>query len=707
MTANPVQKETGLRPYEERKASEWLHTLYVVNDMLKQVEAQGLNIDVIVPRVLEVAVKQLNAYDGSIIVVDQELNIDHVWLTDARPKHFLDNIMSSGAAGWVIRNRKPIIIDDTRSDKRWVPHPDDKTASEPWSVLCTPFIMRDRVIGALTIHKPGERQFDDRDLELLFTISRQAASTIENARLFEESQRQLQVSALLNKASGVINSSLDVNKIMQSLLAHMNALLHSEAISIALVDKQTNELVYQVAEGIGSDKIVNLRLPSNLGLSGWVMEHAEPVLVEDTSKDPRFHRMGDQRTGHFTRAMMCAPIQFKEEVLGTIQAINPIQGTFTADDLDLMVSLANIASSAIANAQQYARTQAAEERYEGLFQGSIDPIIITDTTGKIVEANRRALELLDYEREALLQVRIHNLFPPSSPLPELEEIGASAPTVFVSQIATKGGTQIHVEVHAKRTLSGETELFQWIHHDISKQIELEMMREDLTAMLFHDLQSPLSNVIASLGLLIDEIPEGIDPAFPMMLDIAMRSSRRLQSLIKSLLDINQLEAGRPVGEKTEVDFAVLVEEVRQISMPRLVKQGVELDVELEPNLPTLFVEEDMIQRVLVNLVDNALRYGQDSRPIKISAARHTEGDGLMKVSVSDEGVGVPEQYHESIFEKFNRVGDKRSPGGLGLGLAFCRLAVEAHGGRIWVEDGPRGGATFSFLLPTLPDESKS
>lgn len=702
MAANMIRKGNGLQAAGERKASEWLHTLYVINDLLKQVEAQGLNISVILPRILEVAVNQLGAKDGSIIVVDQNQRIEHVWLTDTRTKHFLDDVMSSGAAGWVIRCKQPIIIDDTRSDKRWVRHPDDLTTTEPWSVLCTPFIIRDRAIGALTIHKPGEREFDESDLELLLTISSQAASTIENSRLFEESQRQLQVSALLNKASRVINSSLDVNKIMQSLLAQMNELLHAEAISIALVDKQTNELVYQVAEGIGSDKIVNLRMPSNLGLSGWVMEHAEPVMVQDTSQDPRFHRMGDQRTGHFTRAMMCAPIQFKEEVLGTIQAINPIQGTFAPGDLDLMVSLANIASSAIANAQQFARTQEAEERYEGLFQGSIDPIIITDTTGKIVEANHRALELLDHDRATLLQKFVQDLHPRTTQLPDVEQISADETAVFVSQISAKGGKQIHVEVNARRTLSGDTELLQWIHHDISKQIELENMREDLTAMLFHDLQSPLSNVIASLGLLIDELPSDLDPSFPTMLDIAMRSSRRLQSLIKSLLDINQLEAGRPVGEMTHVEIVDLVEDARQISSPRLEKQRIELVAELEPDLPALFVEEDMIQRVLANLVDNALRYAQASKPITIAAGWCDDGTNQIKISVTDHGVGVPEQYHESIFEKFGRGGDAGSSGGLGLGLAFCRIAVEAHGGRIWVENAPGSGARFNFVLPVAP-----
>ncbi|MEW5986935.1 MAG: GAF domain-containing protein, partial [Chloroflexota bacterium] len=127
-------------------------------------------------------------------------------------------------------------------------------------------------------------------------------------RLYVEAQRQLRLMGLLHEAAQVINSSLDIHEIMRSLLAKMNDLLHVEAISIALVDRQTGELVYEVAEGIGSEKIIGLRLPSNQGVSGWVMEQARPALVANTSRDPRFDSHGDKRTGYQTRAIICAPL---------------------------------------------------------------------------------------------------------------------------------------------------------------------------------------------------------------------------------------------------------------------------------------------------------------------------------------------------------------------------------------------------------------
>jgi PAS domain S-box-containing protein len=697
--------QTEMNPTSQIGAIQRLETLYAVNDKLKQVEAEGLHLNHILPQILDIAVEQLNAKDGSIIVVDREMQIEHAWLADKKSDAYLKDIMSSGLAGWVIRNQKPALIDDTRRDARWLSQPNHVAPEEGLSVICTPFIIRGRSVGAITIHKAQTNQFDNEDLELLTIISNQAASTIENARLYERSQRQLQISALLNEASRVINSSLDINQIMQSLLSQMNEFLHAQALSIALVDKQTNELVYQVAEGLGSEKIIGLRLPSNQGLSGWVMENAKPARVNDTSQDPRFHTSGDQRTGYLTQAMICAPVHFKNEVLGTIQAINPVQGKFTQDDLALLVNLANIASSAVAHAQQYARIQAAEARYTRLFQDSISPIVLTDLEGNIVEVNHQASQFMGYDREDMRQMNIKQLHPENTDWPPFSSIQADTLAVLKNKVITNIRELIYVEVYAKRTLSNNNEFLQWIYRDISKQVELEVMRDDMTAMLFHDLQSPLSNVITSLELLQMEIPPESDDTLQMMLDIAMRSSRRLQTLVRSLLDINQLEAGHPVSNRSTVDVYKLIDEVHEIERPHFEKRDIEFVREMDANLPLIYVDEDMIRRVLINLVDNAIKYGYDSKQISVVITAVPEREEIY-FSVRDQGPGIPLQYRQTIFDKFERIQRESESKGLGLGLAFCRLAVEAHHGRIWVSDAPGGGASFNFNLPLEEPEEK-
>jgi len=271
-----------------------LQTLYTINKTLKQVEADGLNINPILLNVLDLAVKELDATEGSIIVVNQENHVEHVWITDIAKKEFippgfLNKILLSGIGGKAIRNKQSYSIANTQTSEEWVARPGHPTSQSPWSILCVPLLVRDKAIGAITLHKPGEDQFHTEDLDLLQIIANQSATSIENARLFEFSQRQLLIAALLNEASRVINSSLNIDEIMHTLLSQMNEFLNAEAISIALVDNLTNELVYQVAQGVGAEEIVGLRLPMSQGLSGWVIKHCKPALVNDTNQDPRFH----------------------------------------------------------------------------------------------------------------------------------------------------------------------------------------------------------------------------------------------------------------------------------------------------------------------------------------------------------------------------------------------------------------------------------
>jgi signal transduction histidine kinase len=177
----------------------------------------------------------------------------------------------------------------------------------------------------------------------------------------------------------------------------------------------------------------------------------------------------------------------------------------------------------------------------------------------------------------------------------------------------------------------------------------------------------------------------------------VHSSQHLQALIESLLDISRLEAGHPLGQMETVDLATLVDHVYQVLRTNFEQRQVILEVSFDPLLPAVKAQPNMLLRVFLNLLDNALKHSVEGNTITVSAQPAGE-DGFLVVTVDDQGRGVPEEYRKLVFEKFERIRVDRDEKGLGLGLAFCRLAVEAHGGRIWVEDAPDGGARFGFTI---------
>ncbi|MEZ4517709.1 MAG: ATP-binding protein [Chloroflexota bacterium] len=334
-----------------------------------------------------------------------------------------------------------------------------------------------------------------------------------------------------------------------------------------------------------------------------------------------------------------------------------------------------------------------------------DARLVTSTDGIILNANRQATLFLGQSTEQLLGSSIFDLHNTEEPSPDLNRLETGNPVSYrnTAAIALTGkGDPLHcpVEIRAQLLRDGEGEIIQWIYRDLSNQLALEQLRQDLIVMLVHDLKSPLGNVISSLELIVPIIQKSRrDPELLLLLDMAARSSHQLKRLIDSLLDIRRLEAGQPLGRLAPVHLQKLAENVYEIEQPNIERRGITLRKDLPDSLPPVYIDENMMERVLLNLLDNAVKYSGNGQLITITAEE--VGDGMLHMTVTDEGKGIPEEYRERIFEKYERIqGGESSSKGLGLGLAFCRLAVEAHGGRIWVDEAPGGGARFNVTMHT-------
>jgi two-component system, NtrC family, sensor histidine kinase KinB len=351
----------------------------------------------------------------------------------------------------------------------------------------------------------------------------------------------------------------------------------------------------------------------------------------------------------------------------------------------------------------------ADARFRHVFAEGFDPILLTDSTGQILDANRQAQTFFGMDRRALLAANIRHLHHPDELMPDPTKLTGSGANSFQSRVIAARQQEDHarplvltVEVRARRLTPGREGTWQWIYHDISSRVELESMRQDLIAMLIHDLQSPLGNVISTLELLRFQLESTQEQdMLLLLLDIASRSSAHLQRLISSLLDISRLEAGQPIGKQSAVSIHSLVDDAYEIEGPNFARRGIILERVIAENLPPVYVEESMVSRVLLNLFDNALKYSQEGQEILLESY---VVDEMVQISVSDQGDGIPHDSREVIFEKFQRIKNNNSSQGLGLGLAFCRMAVEAHGGRIWVDDSPGGGARFNLTLPIASED---
>jgi K+-sensing histidine kinase KdpD len=450
--------------------------------------------------------------------------------------------------------------------------------------VAVPMVWQGKSLGVLvaTDRTPG-RHFYDGDERLLTLLANQAAAALASAQLHEQTSRRLQELTFLNQTIQDITATLDLDDIFEVLTRRVKDLLGIEACSIALLDRETNELVFRVASGGGAETVVGERVPWGHGIVGAAAQSGKPVTVADVAQDQRFYHEIDQKQAEFvTQSILAVPMISQGQVVGVVEGLNK-PGGFDGEDERLLCALASLAASVVENAD-------------------------------LVSARR----------------------------------------------------------------------------------ELEQLRENLTNMIVHDLRSPVGTISNSLEMLKRMLEDRSAEQAAPLLDIASRATRRLLNLVDSLLDISRLEAGQELITRRPTSIKTLIQSaVDQLALYAQRKR-ISLTAESSDDLSFVLADSEMIERVLVNLLGNAIKFTPLDGKVHISAKEEAD---LMWVSVADNGPGISPEYHQQVFDKFARVHDQEGIGGSGLGLAFCRLAVEAHNGRIWVESSHGQGATFIFTLP--------
>ncbi|MDZ7599599.1 MAG: response regulator [Desulfobacterales bacterium] len=232
--------------------------------------------------------------------------------------------------------------------------------------------------------------------------------------------------------------------------------------------------------------------------------------------------------------------------------------------------------------------------------------------------------------------------------------------------------------------------------------ELENLKENLYHMVIHDLRNPLTGIFGAMELLTQD-SQGLTQQQQALVDISLHSCWELQQMLDSTLDIYKFDQGTMQLKKEFFDWEVLIGKIRAMFQVQAEAKNVVLDCSASSEPGAICGDRSVLGRVLANLLDNAVRNTPPGGGISVHSIPNRH-QGSLEVRIQDTGSGIPEAYREKIFEKFQQLSAAQCSarsGSSGLGLTFCKMAVEAHGGRIWVEGSDDGGsgAAFCFELP--------
>lgn len=249
----------------------------------------------------------------------------------------------------------------------------------------------------------------------------------------------------------------------------------------------------------------------------------------------------------------------------------------------------------------------------------------------------------------------------------------------------------------KAALSAAILTFIFLLRDVRRKIHsLDTLKQSLALAAIHDLKGPLTAIIGALSIVEES---GTDPEVKeKLLKVAAQSSKDMVKLIQILLDTERMEIAEMMVEKRPLEVRLLIAEAMAALEPVSVETGIKLTVSADEGLPPVHADHDLLTRILENLVLNAFKYSRRGGEINVKAG--LAGDGF-RFEVSDTGAGIAPEDVKRVFEKFYRVEgqEANSRKGSGFGLYFCRLAVEAHKGRITIDSVPGRGTTVVFEIP--------
>lgn len=451
----------------------------------------------------------------------------------------------------------------------------------------------------------------------------------------------------------------------------------------------------------------------NEGAVGRAWQTGAPVAVD--AYDVWDGRSSQVAPGLFG-PMMAVPLRFAGSVRGALGVGRaPGSPAFAADEMRLLASFAQVASIALDNARLFGearaevrertRAQAALQESEQRFRQLAEHI---DVAFFIRGVEPRTILYISpgYERiwqrpaPATIESLLESVHPDDrEKLAGAIRREADAGYDVEYRIVRPDGSirWIRSRTFPVRDGGGRTIRMAGIAEDVTDVKAVERLRGDLTHTLVHDLRNPLGSVLASLEILESSPHHGGSEKDARALSAGRRAALKLQSMVNALLEVNRLEDRSVPLDLLPTSLRSLVSEVLEVQAPLAASRSVVLRNDVPDDLPKAKADEPHLSRVVQNLVGNAIKFTPPGGEVRVHARHDPETPDLLRVEVEDTGDGVPDEIRDRIFEKF--VTGRQAGRGMGLGLAFCRLAVEAHGGRIRVENRPGGGARFVFTVP--------
>ena len=627
-------------------------------------------------------------------------NPTQTWRKLNKPVH----ISKDPVAQQVLKTVRPVIgrVNPDKPPPAWslaTPLGAGQAGQKPgWGVvLALPMEIEERLIGLLEIYdRNPHRTFATEEIQLCRILVTQTSLAMEQARLFGETRQRLHEVATLYTMAQQIAGQLDLQAVLDKIVVTLRQAIGCRGCCIFLIDQTGEQLEIKAADGLKPHWRETAKLKVGEGIAGRAVSENRTIYVPDTRRDPTFVVFDEE-----VRSLLVIPLLAHGEIIGAINVDDDRPNAFGSTQERLLAIAGSQAGMVIDNAQLFAKISAEQQQTRAIIQHMADGLLVMDSEGVIITCNQTLAMMLGLHTGQIIGQKTGS--------PDLPPNLASV-TTSTTQMARTGvlAREVSIDTPRPRTLQvysttvvgdnrqpiGEVRVV----HDITKERELEHLKDEFFSTISHELRTPLFSIHGFAQIMVEE-GDNLDVATRQeFLGTIQRQALQLSDMVNNLLDMSRLDEGKLNLVKQSVVIEDLIHQTILKLQGFAHQQKVKLVSDLSPMLPAVSGDKERLEQVLTNLIGNAIKFSEADGEVVILAAKV---DQEIQIAVKDNGVGISPEELEQIFSRFYQAEShhQRTTKGSGLGLHIAQKIVEAHAGRIWAESEVGQGSTFRFTLP--------
>jgi PAS domain S-box-containing protein len=598
----------------------------------------------------------------------------------------------------VVRTGEPVFVSSLAERNRLYPGL-SHLGQEGNALVVLPLAVQGAVFGGLSLSFDRDIEFEEERRQLKMAFARQAAQALARSRLYAAEQAMRERMTFLAEASELLASSLDYNRTLVRLaqlcvprLADWCAVDmlgpngEIQRLAVAHEDPAKVRWALELQERYPPDPDAPYGVSNVLrtGEPEFLPTIPQELLDAALRDDDELRQIVDELG---LTSSIAVPLNTRGRTLGALSLIAAdTHKPFTPADFELALELARRAAVAVDNALLYREAERGANAARALAYVA-DGVVLIDRDGIVRHWNPAAASITSVAEEDALERPVGDVVPAWDALTtHVPLVAPGAPARPVTVPIVIDGDERWVAVSGVEFEQGRVYALQ----DVTEERALEKTRSDFVTTASHELRTPLAAVYGAIRTLRRE------DARAQFLERIVSEATRLARIVDQILLAGQLDAGAVELEVTECDpseIAAGVIESAQVHVPETISLSLDVD-----GAPKISCDENKLRQVLVNLVDNAVKYSPGGGHVEL---RVRNGDGSCVIDVVDQGLGIPPAERERIFEKFYRLDPQQTHGvgGSGLGLYICRELVERMDGRLSVESEPGKGSRFTLELP--------